>query len=159
MATTATGARRGPPGRTFLAMHVERTFSLPRPVTEVFAYFADFTTTEQWDPGTLSTTRTSGDGGVGTTWANTSRFLGRRVELEYETVTHRPPHEVEIRGRNGRTTATDHLWFSEAGAATTVRYRATFDLAFPLDLVAPLFRRRIEALADETVEQIRRTLA
>jgi len=141
-------------------MHVERTFSVPRPVDEVFAYLADFTHTEEWDPGTISTTRISGDGGLGTAYANTSEFMGRRVELVYETVTHRPPHEVELRGRNGRTTATDHLWCEAAGASTSVRYRATFDFAFPLNLVAPLaIRKRVEALADETVEQIQRSLS
>ncbi|VXA95685.1 SRPBCC family protein [Nocardioides sp. AX2bis] len=140
-------------------MHVERRFTVHRPVEEVFTYFADFTTTQEWDPGTVTTTRLAGDGGLGTTWANTSEFLGRRVELVYETVTHRPPNEVELRGRNGRTTATDHLWFRADGGGTAVHYRATFDFSFPLKLVVPLvIRRRVEALADETVEQIRRSL-
>jgi carbon monoxide dehydrogenase subunit G len=140
-------------------MHVERRFTVHRPVAEVFAYFADFTTTQEWDPGTVTTTRLAGDGTLGTTWANTSEFLGRRVELVYETVTHRPPSEVELRGRNGRTTATDHLWFEADGTGTAVRYRATFDFSFPMKLVVPLvIRRRVEALADETVEQIQRSL-
>ncbi len=47
----------------------------------VFAYLADFTHTEEWDPGTVRTHRVSGDGGVGTTYANTSRFLGRETDL------------------------------------------------------------------------------
>ena len=45
----------------------------------VFAYLADFTTTEQWDPGTVRTVRIAGDGGVGTRYANTSRFAGRNA--------------------------------------------------------------------------------
>ena len=48
-------------------MHVERTFTVPRPIEAVFAYLADFAHTEQWDPGTVETRRTGGDGGVGTT--------------------------------------------------------------------------------------------
>ena len=38
----------------------------------MFAYLSDFTTTNEWDPGTVSTERVSGDGGVGTTYHNTS---------------------------------------------------------------------------------------
>ena len=141
-------------------MHVERTFSVPRPVEDAFAWLGDFTHTEQWDPGTVSTTRTGGDGGLGTTYANTSRFMGRDVELTYETVTYDAPREVRFRGRNGRTTATDWMRFEPAGASTSIHYRADFDFAFPLSLVAPLvIRRRLDALADETIEQIQRCLS
>ena len=66
-------------------MHVERTFTVPRPVEVVFDYLADFTHTEDWDPGTVRTRRTSGDGGAGTTYANTSQFMGRTSDLTYET--------------------------------------------------------------------------
>ena len=46
-------------------MHVERTFTVPQPPDAVFDYLGDFTHTNEWDPGTVETTRTSGDGGVG----------------------------------------------------------------------------------------------
>jgi uncharacterized protein YndB with AHSA1/START domain len=93
-------------------MHVERTFEVPRPVDEVFAYLGDFTHTEAWDPGTVSTTRTSGDGGLGTTYANTSQFMGRTVDLSYETITFQPPTKVQFRGRNKQSTATDSMTFT-----------------------------------------------
>lgn len=141
-------------------MHVERTFTVSRPVDDVFAYLADFTTTEEWDPGTRSTTRTSGDGGLGTTYANTSEFMGRTVELTYETVVHDAPTRVEFRGRNGRTTATDSLTLTALGAdRTSVHYRADFAFPLLLRVVAPLVvGRRLPAVADETVEQLRRCL-
>jgi hypothetical protein len=44
-------------------------------VDEVWAFLSDFTTTEGWDPPTVSTVRATGDGGVGTEYANTSRVL------------------------------------------------------------------------------------
>ncbi|WP_300405941.1 SRPBCC family protein [Nocardioides sp.] len=142
-------------------MHVERTFSVSRPVEEVFAYLADFENTNEWDPGTRSTTRTSGDGGLGTTYDNTSEFMGRTVDLVYETITYDVPTKVQIRGRNGRTTATDSLSFTAlADGGTSIRYRADFEFPFLIRLVAPLVvGRRLPALADETVEQIKRSLA
>jgi carbon monoxide dehydrogenase subunit G len=142
-------------------MHVERTLTVPRPVEAVFDYLADFTHTDEWDPGTVETRRTSGDGGVGTTYANVSEFLGRRAELEYTTVTLERPARLEFRGRNSTATATDSMTFSRAadGTATEVHYRADFDFGLVLNLVAPLvLRRRIERLADDTVAQLERTL-
>lgn len=141
-------------------MHVERTFTVPRPIDEVFAYLADFTTTEEWDPGTRSTVRTSGDGGLGTTYTNTSQFMGRTVTLTYETVTYDEPTAVRFRGRTGRTTAVDAMTLTALPDGTTsVHYRAEFDFPFPINLVAPLVvGLRLPALADETVEQMRRSL-
>ncbi len=141
-------------------MHVERTFTVPRPVAEVFAYLGDFTTTTEWDPGTRSTVRTSGDGGLGTTYDNVSEFMGRTVELTYETVTYDEPTRLQFRGRNGRTTATDSMSLTAVpGGGTSIHYRADFDFPFLLALVAPfVVGRRLPRLADETIMQIRRAL-
>ena len=143
------------------SMHVERTFTVARPVDRVFDYLSDFTTTNEWDPGTVETTRTSGDGGVGTTYANTSEFLGRRTDLTYETTVHQRPEQVQFRGTNKTATATDTMSFAPAadGTSTQITYRAEFAFAFPINLVAPLvMRSKLETLADEVVEQIEKSL-
>ncbi len=140
-------------------MQVERTFTVNRRVEDVFDYLSDFENTEQWDPGTLETTRVSGDGGIGTTYKNRSRFMKREVDLEYETIGHERPTSFVCRGRNGRTTATDHLSFTRDGEGTQIHYRAVFDFPFPVNVLAPVFvRRPLNALADETVAQIKETL-
>ncbi|MEH3032937.1 MAG: SRPBCC family protein [Aeromicrobium erythreum] len=141
-------------------MDVERTFTVDQPIEEVFAFLSDFENTESWDPGTISTTRTSGDGGVGTTYRNRSRFMGREVDLEYETIAYEEPTHFVCRGVNGRTTATDHLTFTRDGDRTQIHYRAVFAFPKPWGGIAGLvLRRPIEKLADETVEQIRETFA
>jgi carbon monoxide dehydrogenase subunit G len=140
-------------------MHVERTFTVPRPVEAVFDYLGDFTHTNEWDPGTVETRRTSGDGGVGTTYANTSEFMGRKVDLAYETIVHDKPRRVQFRGTNKQATATDTLTFTPVGESTEIHYRADFEFGRLVNLVAPLFvKPKLEKLADETVEQIQRTL-
>ncbi len=140
-------------------MYVERTFTVPQPVDLVFDYLADFTHTNEWDPGTVKTTRTSGDGGVGTVYANTSEFMGRKVDLTYETIVHDKPRRVQFRGKNKQATATDTLSFTAAGEGTSIHYRADFDFGRLVNLVAPLLvKPKVEKLADETVEQLKRTL-
>lgn len=95
---------------------------------------------------------------MGTTYLNRSRFLRRTVELTYETIAHDRPSHFVCRGRNGRTTATDHLAFTPDGERTRIHYRAVFDFPFPLNVLASLARGRLERLGDETVEQIKATL-
>ena len=140
-------------------MHVERTLTIPRPVESVFDYLGDFTRTNEWDPGTVETTRVSGDGGVGTTYANTSEFLGRRTSLEYETIVFERPTRLQFRGHNKTATATDTMTFTADGDGTRIHYRADFDFGRLVNLVAPLFLKgKLDKVADETMEQLEKAL-
>ncbi len=142
-------------------MHVERTLTVPRPIESVFDYLGDFTHTNQWDPGTVETTRIGGDGGIGTTYANTSEFMGRRTSLEYETITFDRPTRLQFRGHNKTATATDTMTFTPTagGASTQIHYRADFDFGRLVNLVAPLFlKRKLDKVADETVEQLQKAV-
>ncbi len=64
-------------------MKLRKTVVVEKPLDAVFSYLSDFTTTTDWDPGTVSTVRRHGNGGVGTTYVNTSTFLGRATQLTY----------------------------------------------------------------------------
>ena len=140
-------------------MHVERTLTIPRPVESVFDYLGDFTRTNEWDPGTVKTTRVSGDGGVGTTYANISEFMGRRTSLEYETIVFERPTRLQFRGHNKTATATDTMTFTADGDGTRIHYRADFDFGRLVNLVAPLvLRRKLDQVADETMAQLEKTL-
>ena len=92
-------------------MHVERTFSVPRPVESVFDYLSDFTHTEEWDPGTVSTTRTGGTA-ASARRTPTSSSWGAETSLTYETITFERPSRLQFRGKNKTATATDSMTFT-----------------------------------------------
>ena len=46
----------------------------------------------------MHTERVSGDGGVGTTYLNTSKFMGRETQLTYVVQTHEPDRLFALRG-------------------------------------------------------------
>lgn len=140
-------------------MHVARTLTVSTPITEVFDYLSNFENTNEWDPGTIETRRTAGDGGLGTTYSNRSQFMGRAVELTYETIGYRRPEFFSARGANKTATATDSMTFTETGKGTQIEYRADFEFSGIVRFIAPLVvGRKLEALADETVGNIRTTL-
>lgn len=64
-------------------MRRQKTVVTETPLWKVFDYLSDFTSTTDWDPGTVTTVRQHGDGGVGTSYLNTSEFPGRQTELRY----------------------------------------------------------------------------
>ena len=85
--------------------------------------------------------------------------MGRRTELTYETVEHARPTRVVFQGRNDKATTYDRMTFTETSDGTRVHYRAEFEFGFPANVVAPLvLRKKLEALADETVAQLERKL-
>ena len=63
----------------------QRAITINRPVEAVFAYLADGEKCREWRPGVLDIQRTSGDGGVGTTYRQgVSGPMGRRIAADYE---------------------------------------------------------------------------
>ena len=126
-------------------MRLQRTVIVEKPLDKVFAYLSDFTTTTEWDPGTVKTVRTSGDGGFGTRYLNTSAFAGRETQLTYVVEDLVPNRHIALRGENKTVIAHDTLMFRESGddvgvAATEVTYTADFTFKGIARLAAPLLK-------------------
>ncbi|MFJ9388713.1 SRPBCC family protein [Nocardioides sp. NPDC101246] len=140
-------------------MKIDRTVETSAPASDVFDFLADFTNTEHWDPGTVRTDLVSGDGGVGTTYANTSRFLGRNTDLTYVVEVYEPGTRVVLRGENKTVVAHDTMTFvPTAAGGTSVRYVAEFELKGMARMVAPLLTPAFARLGDSASEQMRTTL-
>ncbi|MGN0063010.1 MAG: SRPBCC family protein [Nocardioides sp.] len=141
-------------------MKIERTVTSSRPAAEVFAYLSDFTTTEEWDPGTIRTTRVSGDGGVGTVYANVSQFRGRPTELTYEVTHLEPERLIRLRGENRTVLAEDTMTFTPTSTGgTDVTYTAQFTLKGVARLAAPFLAGAFRALGDEAEQGLCAALA
>jgi uncharacterized protein YndB with AHSA1/START domain len=117
---------------------IERTMTVQKPLDQVWAYLTDFTNTEEWDPPTVSTTRISGDGGVGTVYRNVSKILGREVEIEYTVVDLEPRSVLRLRGTTSSMEMLDTIRFAESPDGVTVTYTAEFDPQGAAKLVEPL---------------------
>ena len=140
-------------------MKLQRSVETTASPAKVFAYLSDFTNTEEWDPGTVRTTRVSGDGGVGTTYANTSKVAGRETELTYVGEEHVPDSRFVLRGTNKTVTATDTMEIAPVGAGSKVTYTADFEFQGLAKLVVPFMGGAFKKLGDEAEEGLRTALA
>ena len=138
---------------------VERTVTAAAPVETVFAYLSDFTTTTDWDPGTVRTERVSGAGDVGTTYRNTSRFAGRETELTYTVTARQAPRTITLRGENRTIVATDTITVEPAGTGRRATYRAVFELRGVWQALQPFFRPAFRRLGDYAEAGLRASLA
>jgi uncharacterized protein YndB with AHSA1/START domain len=137
---------------------IEREVAVAATPERVFEYLADFRTTEEWDPGTVRTVLLDGDGGVGTTYRNTSRFSGRETELVYVVEEFSRPDRLVLRGENRTVVARDTMTFRGEAHVTQVTYRAEFRLKGLTRLAEPFFRKPFERLGEEAEEGLRNAL-
>ncbi len=124
----------------------------------VFDYLADFTTTTEWDPGTVQTTLASGHGGVGTTYLNRSRFAGRVSELTYTVIEYDAPRLIRLRGANASVTAIDTISIETKGSSSVVTYEAAFTFRGIAKLASPFMGRAFAKLRDEAERGLREAL-
>ncbi len=130
-------------------MQLKRTVTIRKPLDKVFAYLADFTTTTEWDPGTVTTVRTTGDGAVGTEYQNTSTFAGRQTQLTYVMLDLVPNKRIALRGENSTVIAYDTMTFREVDSQTEVTYTADFTFKGITKFVAPLLKPAFTKLGNE----------
>ena len=130
-------------------MRLRKTVFVDKPLDAVFDYLSDFTTTTEWDPGTVATVHQHGDGGVGTAYLNTSTFLGRKTQLTYIVREFIPGKRIRLRGENKTVIAVDTMTFRSIDAGTEVTYTAEFTFKGAARLLAPLLRPAFERLGKQ----------
>ena len=140
-------------------MRLQRTVATGQPLAKVFDYLSDFTTTTDWDPGTVATVKERGDGGVGTTYINTSEFLGRKTELRYVVEELVPGQRIRLRGENKTLISVDTMTFRQAGTGTEVTYTAEFAFKGAARYLAPLLRPALARLANQAETGLRQALS
>jgi hypothetical protein len=139
-------------------MKLHKTVVVEKPLDVVFDYLADFTTTTDWDPGTVTTVRRHGDGGVGTTYLNTSTFLGRTTQLTYVVDELVDQQLIQLRGENKTIIAVDTLTFRSVASGTEVAYAAEFTFKGISRIAAPLLKPAFERLGNEAEAGMRKAL-
>jgi len=139
-------------------MKLRKTVVVEKPLDAVFSYLSDFTTTTDWDPGTVSTVRRHGNGGVGTTYVNTSTFLGRTTQLTYIVDELVDQQLIQLRGENKTVIAVDTLTFRPVASGTEVTCTAEFTFKGLSRIAAPLLKPAFERLGNEAEAGMRKAL-
>ena len=139
---------------------VERTVTVAQPIEKVWDYLSDFRNTEEWDPPTKTTTRTSGDGGVGTTYHNVSEMLGSETEVDYVVTEHVANHRLQLRGDAGSVQLLDTLTFATTDSGgTSHTYHLEFDPQGAAKLATPILPVALKVLADKVAASLEEKLA
>lgn len=83
-------------------VRIEVDTTINRPVEEVYAYMSDIDRQPEWvAPLTESRKTSSGPMGVGTTYQQVAKFMGRRMELNCKITDYEAPTRYAFQAKNG----------------------------------------------------------
>lgn len=156
---------RGHSGRRLAGVQAQQVIMVDRPISQVFDYISDFTTSAEWDPGTVACVRTSGDGGVGTQYTKTWQRPGRHhgVDVVLTVTEYVPDHVVALHGTAGIVDSLLRFTVRPATAGpglSCTRLTFTGDYAFRgwVRLLGPLLPRILERASRDVQHQLEAAL-
>jgi uncharacterized membrane protein len=136
------------------------TVEIDRPADEVFAVISDFSRNPEWQGGMKSAHWTSEPPtGVGSTYQQVARFLGRDVITTFEVVDYEPGRSVTIESRKSSFPITVTRSVEPLGRdRTRVSARIEGEPGRFFRLFGPLLRLLAERSVQADYERLRRLL-
>ena len=101
----------------------QQSVVINRPLEQVSAFVSDLENDPQWTPGAVMRRTSQGPLGIGTTFQQHDRFLGRRMDLSLEVTDYEPPRKIGLKTISGQLSFGGTRMFEPLGVAAT---RVTF---------------------------------
>ena len=79
----------------------EECVVINRPVEEVFAFIGDLENDPPWTSATEVRRTSTGPIGIGTTFRQRARFLGRHLEISFEVLGYEADHSITLKATSG----------------------------------------------------------
>ena len=141
-------------------MRLHETRLIDRPLGEVFAFTADFSNAERWDPGVAQADQVEGAvPGVGARYELIVSFWRSKIPMTYTTTVYEPDARVVLEGRGESISALDDIRFEARDGKTLVDYTADLSFSnwfrFAAPLLAPVLGKLVgEKALDGLVEAL-----
>jgi uncharacterized membrane protein len=128
---------------------VETSVIINRPPEEVFAYISNFENNPGWQSGMQEARFTSeGPLGVGSTYAQVAKFLGRRIESTFEVIGYEPKRLVKATSTSGSFPITFTRMVEPVEGGTQVAAIIEGDASGFFKLAEPLMARMVQRSVD-----------
>jgi len=138
---------------------LHETLETSLPLDQAFAFIADFSNAQRWDPGVAwSRSLTSGPPEIGAAYELGVR-MGRRVApMEYRVTAIERDARVVLTGQGSNVSAVDDIAFEQTPNGTRIDYTADIQLNGLLRLAAPFAGRAFAAIGRNARDGMQRTL-
>ena len=135
---------------------LDETIEVERPLKEVFAYVAEFSRIEEWDPAVLCGTRLSkGAPGLGSEYRIDMKA---GFSLHYRVIEWESGKRMLMTVSSRVFSAREEITFSLKNSLTRVRYVATFDFPAPLAIISRLFPSLMDRVGKSAMQGLKSAL-
>lgn len=137
----------------------EMSVEINRPVEEVFSFFSNLDNRKQWESGLEELSQTSeGPVGVGTTWRETVRAMGRRMELTLELTGYEPNKQWNEKIDAGSMKAEVNITFDSTNGGTRVNGVVDMQIGGFLKLASPIVTRTLRKQMQADINRLKAVL-
>jgi len=126
-------------------INIESSISIDRTPKDVFAYIANFENNPNWQSGMVEAHFTSEKPlGVGSTYTQVAKFMGRRVDSNFTVVEYDPDRLIKITTTSGSFPITVTRTVVPEGDGTLVRAIVEGDATGFMKLAEPMMRVMVQ---------------
>ena len=134
-------------------MRLQKQRRVRTPQAEAFAYTADFSNIENWDPGVARSKKVGDEPvGAGTKFELDVRFGGSTIPMVYEINVYDPNQRVVLIGKGDTLDAIDEIRFRTEGDHTVIDYTADLNFHGWIRYVVPLMSPFLKRVGEKAVD-------
>ncbi|HEY6629517.1 MAG TPA: SRPBCC family protein [Acidimicrobiia bacterium] len=134
-------------------MRLQEQRTVLRGLDEVFAYTADFSNIENWDPGVARSAKVGVEAvGVGTRFDLDVKFGSRIVPMTYEVTVYEPPKRVVLVGTGDTVGAIDEIRFSSQNGRTIIDYTADIEFRNFIRFLTPFMGSTMRKVGERALD-------
>lgn len=113
-------------------IRLKETIHVKKDIRSAFCYVSDFSNIQEWDPGVVSSQKTTeGESGLKTTYDLVLKFGLSRPKMTYSIVEYQPPARVVLKGEAQSFSAVDTISFKKTPGGTRIDYQADIQFTGP----------------------------
>ena len=140
-------------------MRLHEIRHIDRPLDEVFAFTADFSNANEWDPGVASSRSIDGGApGVGSKYEVMVSFGSREIPMTYEITEWEDNSRVVLVGKGDSLEAVDVIEFEARDGGTVVDYTADLTFTNWMRFVTPLMGPVLRGVGEKALNGLVETL-
>ncbi|MFQ6089520.1 MAG: SRPBCC family protein [Candidatus Methanofastidiosia archaeon] len=135
---------------------IEQSVVINRPVEEVFTFLSNPENELQYRSSLLEAEQTSeGPMGVGTTFREVEKFIGKRIESTYEVTEYETNKKYSFKTISGPAPGEVSMSFESVEGGTKVSFAMDFEIGGLFKLAKPVVIRMTKKQVDDEVSNLK----
>lgn len=142
-----------------IMISLESEIFINRVPEDVFAFVFEPANAAQWQEGVVLAEFTSeGPLGMGSTWRNVSKMIGREIDIEFEVTDYDPPHRLCYKSISGPVQTKTCVTFESQNGGTLMTFSGEGKPGGFFKMAEGILRKRLESQFEKNLNRLKALL-